>query len=397
VRFWLSSSLLFLATAACDSNDPPRAPGGKDASISTDSGTSDAGITRDSGTTPDSGTDGGITSDGGTPSGEELITCPSGQQLVFYSWTPLAQLPAVGDLEFSGLISGTTVLSAGDGETQGIRFDLCRENNGTHHLHGVLWASYDFGWPYYFRRDDSISVPVQDQAEYRGGNLFQQRLPADRIAVTGLDEAVAGDLQALEIRLINDTGLLILGHDTFVAGTHAQVEASSVVYTTLEVVAGGLSAGDIFINRPCPFGETNYSKTFTLNTAQFEVDACTFLGGGHTTGYRINRLAVTDSNAKLSATEQETFTFEGESAVEAVMNYAWNHHNACDSFHLALAHADYAASASPLAGCGLTVPNAPMRSFDEDPVLPVQYRIRYHGGSWTDGDLPGCNHYLFCQ
>jgi len=134
-----------------------------------------------------------------------------------------------------------------------------------------------------------------------------------------------------------------------------------------------------------------------MSTATFEVTACTFLGGGETTGYRISSLAVQDSSPELTEAERQRFEYDGEAAVEAVMTYAWNHHNACDSFHLALAHADYAASSSPAAGCGDTVPNAPPRIFDEDPRLPVLFRIRYHGGDWTDGTMPDCYHYLFCR
>jgi hypothetical protein len=44
-----------------------------------------------------------------------------------------------------------------------------------------------------------------------------------------------------------------------------------------------------------------------------------------------------------------------------VLDYRWNHHNACDTFHLTLPHAEYVAAAATLAGCGETVLDAPVR------------------------------------
>jgi hypothetical protein len=147
----------------------------------------------------------------------------------------------------------------------------------------------------------------------------------------------------------------------------------------------------------CRFGEDPLTTSFTMSTATFDVEACTVLGGGFTAGYRIHYLAVTDTSPDLTEAERMKIEFTSEAEVEAVMNYVWNHHNACDSFHLALPYADYAASAAPAAGCGETVPNAPMRDFDEPPGAPVFFRIRYHGGEWVDGEIPGCTHYLFCN
>lgn len=174
------------------------------------------------------------------------------------------------------------------------------------------------------------------------------------------------------------------------------VGANSIIYSSIYVVAGRLVPGDVIAGRPCPLGESLLERSWRMGSADFEVDACTYLGGGHTTAYRISRLSITDTNSALSPAEQMTHRFEGEAAVEAVLNYRWNHHNACDSFHLALPHADYAATTAPLAGCGSQVPNAPPRDFEDDPSGPVEFRVRYHGGTWTDGTMPGCTHYMFC-
>jgi hypothetical protein len=254
----------------------------------------------------------------------------------------------------------------------------------------------DFQAPSYFLLDETVSTPVEDFVQYRGGFIFLVRLPPAAFMVTGMAEALSGNLQPLELRFVADSGLLLLGHANFIAGTTGMVRPSSITYTNIYVIAGGLEPGDVFASRPCPFGENLFSKTWRMGTADFAVRACAFLGGGQTTGYRINHLSITDSNSLLTTAEQSTFTFEGEDAVTAVMNYLWNHHNACDSFHLALPHADYAATTAPLAGCGAQVPNAPMRDFEDDPAGPVEYRIRYHGGVWMEGTIPGCTHYMFC-
>jgi hypothetical protein len=371
----------FVAIIACDSNEQTR-----DVGVSG----GDAGVREDSGA-PDAGSMG----DGGHP---ELVTCPTGQEQRFYSLSPLAQAPSAAELELSPLPPGAQVFSASStGESLSARLDLCRDTNGTHTLRGVLWAFDEWGWPRYYRLDETISSSVEGGAEYRGGNVFELRLPPAQFIVRGLEEALSGNLQPLEIRLVHMAGLLILGHDTFVAGVHADVRSSSISSADLSVLAGGLTAGDVFSARVCPFGEVPHQQTFTMGTATFELTACKSLGEGITTAYRITSLAVTDTNDALTPAERATFTFDTDAEVEQVMNYVYNHHNACDSFHLALPHADYAASSAPSAGCGVPVPNAPMRMINEDPSGPVKYRIRYHQGDWIDGTIPGCSHYMFCD
>lgn len=361
-----------LASIGCDgrSRDPGRSDAGN---LGADAGTGDAGT-----------------------NGPELIECPAGSALVHFSLAAPAQLPSIAELELTGLPNGAVILPAGDGESYSARFDLCRDGAGAHRLRGLLWVMDTFEAPSYYRLDETVSVATEEIVEYRGGLVFQLRLPPADVVVAGLDAALAGDLQPFEVRVVNDSGLLLLGHAGFIAGARGQVGPSSITYASIYVVAGDLAPGDVFAARRCPFGETPLSAAFRMGSADFAAEACTFLGGGETIGYRIRRFSVTDSSGELTASEQETFTFEGEAAVDAALNYAWNHHNACDSFHLALPHADYAATTAPLAGCGAAVPNAPMRDINEDPGSPVQYRLRYHGGAWTDGTIAGCTHYMFC-
>lgn len=159
--------------------------------------------------------------------------------------------------------------------------------------------------------------------------------------------------------------------------------------------AGALDAGAA--PESCPEGHMPLSARFRLGTAQFEVGGCSFMGGGHTMGYEFHRLTIEDTSPALMPADRRKLEFTTKAEVDAVLNYRWNHHNACDSFHLALPHADYAASSAPLAGCGTQVPNAPPRSFDEPFDAPVRYRTRYYGGAWVDADATGCSQYMSCM
>lgn len=326
--------------------------------------------------------------DGGTQDPE---ACPPGATLHYYSLSPISPVPPVSSLDFPALPQNASVRSAGNGNEHSVRLDFC-EVGGTQTLARVLYLGESFDVPRRYVRDDSVAAPTEEIVDTELGTVIEHRLPASHFLVELGDEP-----QDLRIRLVGDSGLLFVGHPRFVAVARGNVTASSIVYTSSTILVGDLGPGDVFGELDCQFGESPMSKTFVMDTATFEVDACTFLGGGFTSGYRITNLAITDTNPALSAEEQQRVVFDGEEAVEAVMTYQWNHHNACDSFHLALPHADYAASTSPAAGCGGTVPNAPEREFDENPILPVLFRIRYHGGAWTDGSMPGCNHYLFCN
>lgn len=352
----------------------------------------DAGIGRDAGTA----TDGGTNPDGGDidPTGR----CPEGSILHPYSLTPLANLPPLSAVELPALPPSFSVVSAGTGDQHSVRLDVCEAGDGTMGLKSLLWLGESFETPRLYVLDESVSAPVEEVVELNFGIVVQHRLPPDDFLVEGLVPALGGDIQDLEIRMVSDSGLLLLGQPGFVAFARGRVQPSSIEYTaSTVVVAGGLAPGDVFADRRCKFGEQPHATTFEMGTASFEVDACTFLGGGFTTGYRINRLAVQDSSPDLTEQERQRIELSTEAEVEAVMNYVYNHHNACDSFHLALPHADYAASTAPAAGCGATVPNAPERDINEDPSSPVRYRIRYHGGEWTEGSIPGCTHYMFCN
>lgn len=371
--------LLAVALVGCEST-PSRS----------DAGPADAARADGGSTTADGGA--GLPDSG---PGDPLGLCPTGATLLHYSFTPVVPLPSVASLELLGLPNGVQLLSAGPSSDSDLRLDVCEDGAGQRTLAAVLHTIGAFSVPSFYRIDPSLAAPVEEIIDHGQGNVVQVRLPPAAFVVSGLEAALGGDLDPLAIRLVYDSGLLILGHPGFIAAAQGRVGVSTVEYTSIFVLVGGLGPGDAFAGRTCRFGETPRARSFQMATAAFEVAACTFLGGGETAGYRIYRLAITDPSTELTPAERERFEFTGEAAVEAVLTYRWNHHNGCDSFHLALPHADYAATTSPLAGCGTPVDNAPLRDFN-DMDGTVHYRLRYHGGAWVEGAMPDCPHYLLC-
>jgi hypothetical protein len=358
------------------------------------SGTDSRSLPRDgSGDTPDMAPagDGGV----GGDAGPQQAVCPDGTPVVHHSLTPRPSLPPLGALDLPGLLPATIIVSAKDGTSDSMRFDLCQGAGGLA-LHALLIRD-DGAGVIRFVVDGTITSPTMGSVQIPEGPAFEVRVPRTAALVEGLQEAVGGNLRALRIRLLGDTGLLVVGHTDFLAVARGKVGVASIEYTSLYVLIGGLAPGNVFAGLRCSIVESSLTTSFRLDTAQFEVEACTGQGGGFTTAFRILRLTVQDSNPALEEAHRRRFELTTEAEVNSAMNYKWNHHNACDSFHLALGHADYAASAAPAAGCGPQVPNAPPRRFDEPANAPLMYRIRYRGGAWRDGNVPGCHHFLWCN
>jgi hypothetical protein len=356
-----------------------------------DGGAADAG--RPDGARPDGGPDAGGTADAGASAdaGADARPCASG--LERYSLGAVRPVPMPSALNLPNLLPGTEVVSAGDGAEAGLRLEICRDG-GQPTLRSALFRAWSSETPTLYRLDPTITQPTEAVVELPEGVVLERRLPTSATLVEGLAAALEGAPEALHVRLFGESGLVLRGHAGFVALAAGRVDATTITYGSIRVVVGTLARGDVFANLPCPFGESALAARFSLGSAGFDVRACTFLGGGETLGYRIVALTVTDPNAALAPAEQQPITFTGDAAVRAVLSYAWNHHNGCDSFHLALPHADYAATTSPIAGCGTPVPSAPDRA--PDGFGDVLYRVRYHGGPWTEGTIPGCHHYLFC-
>ncbi len=332
--------------------------------------------------------------DSGTPPGSEdpFELCPNGE-LMHYSLSSVSPLPDASALELVNLPQSAQIWSAS--ESAGARLDLCKEGESIS-LRAILWQSSTSFAPLLYRLDETVTEPVHTTLDLDIGTIFETRVPVDHLMVTGLDEALTGNLDPLEIRILGEGGMLALGHDGFIAMASGRVTQNSIEYTSIVVMVGGLEPGDSFAGRVCLLGEEPAETSFNLGTASFEVKACTFLGGGHTTGYRIFSLAVQDDSPELSEAGRQRVEFNSQEEVESVMNYVWNHHNGCDSFYLNLPHAQYAATAAPLAGCGISVEHAPMRTFDDDRDT-ILYRVKYEDGPWQDRVVSDCSHYMFCD
>jgi hypothetical protein len=181
---------------------------------------------------------------------------------------------------------------------------------------------------------------------------------------------------------------------SFATAGHAEKVGQAFKSTQSQLLTGTVVAGDPLANVKCPNGQTSRTQSFTLGTARFDADICEFLGGGETTGYNFTSLTITDSSASLTPEQRQPLTI-AKADIPSKLKYKWNHHNACDSFHLDLGHVQYAATAAQMAGCGQTVENAPARTFQHDPAPDkVLYRVKYGNGAWQDFQA-GCAHYMF--
>ncbi len=273
------------------------------------------------------------------------------------------------------------VISSPQNSDRKIRFDICLHNNGNIELLQALFKSYAFS-------------PVQ---------TF---LPQANDPLKGFEKALTGDHRGLDIQLWDSSqneGILLRGGGADSQNSFAAIisikrqQDGTLLPTSINVLVGVLKMGDPFGQSKCAAHEEPMSAGFSLETPQFAFELCTFLGGGETTGYRVLSLAVTDSNALLTPEEQKTITLTGDDLGAALL-YNYNHHNACDSFHLRLPHAEYAATSSPMAGCGSQVGEAPKRTYDPwspTPQATVLYKIKYHQGAWSPVKEKQCAHYLF--
>lgn len=219
--------------------------------------------------------------------------------------------------------------------------------------------------------------------------------------VEGLKEAVFDDNQAkIKIQIAkpgttSDQYLVIYGwkqsHDTFATVGEATIKGGKVASNQTNLLTGKLGAGDPIAADKCPFGKTFVAKTFKFGTATFAAQICIAQAPGETVGYTFEALRITDSNEALSVAARAPVEL-GKEQIAAVMKYAWNHHNTCDSFYIKLGEVEYAATTAPAVGCGTIVENAPPRQLN-DTDGKVHYRVRYHGGPWQE-EKSNCRHFL---
>lgn len=151
----------------------------------------------------------------------------------------------------------------------------------------------------------------------------------------------------------------------------------------------------------CPEGQQPHRAQFNLGTADFVWETCTFLGGGHTTGYTIEKVSVKDSNKKIPKEKRGKLVTFGKDKLkdENLFRYKWIHHNGCDSFYLNAEEigAEYGATTSPIAGCGRPVEGAPPHAWSSDEPdgnKKARYWVNY-GGGFSKPKATSFAHYLF--
>jgi hypothetical protein len=240
--------------------------------------------------------------------------------------------------------------------------------------------------------------------------------------IKGLAEALFGDVGGLEIFIAAEgsstQGLLITGRSYQDASGAAQSLALAVKarkkkkagaydfqtlgdFLSLNLMVGSLVPGNPIEGQACEGGAVEEDRVFVIGSAVFEVKICRSQSAGETAEYTVEKVTITDSNPTIPAGSQKVVIpgeqikkdVNGTTSSSIKMVYAVNHHNGCDSFYLDLSpHAQYAATAAAMAGCGKAVKNAPPRDFDDDRQVTLT-RVRYGSAPWQEGQI-GCRHFL---
>ncbi|MGE0172561.1 MAG: hypothetical protein AB7T49_07250 [Oligoflexales bacterium] len=246
--------------------------------------------------------------------------------------------------------------------------------------------------------DPSISSPQ--------ANGDVDRIPPANLTTKGLAEAIFGEVQHLEINV--DTGhrnYQIKGwqgqQSAFVTASEMMNnDAGKFVPMTTQLVAGGIDFVDVFSNRKCPDDQQEGAAQFELGSAKFEMEFCSFLPGGETSGYKVLSASVQDSDPQLDAEQQDKFTFAGDKLGD-VFAFKFNHHNMCDSFVFKLPHATYSATTSNSQGGGCTgtaLKGAPEHSQQGQNPDFVMFRHVYKDGHVVEQSRKDCYHFFtFCR
>ncbi len=313
------------------------------------------------------------------PQTEEKITCPEGFDHSSFKLVALNSLPAIKPSEIGEREELGYELQSPTAEMN-IRLDVC--------INGMDPSDMMLG------QAVIRSTPFSPQVAYK---------PSATSKVNGLVEAILDqNYEKLKIEIIvpeNFGGIRILGlkkdQQNFVVAFPLYDVDGRYAPSTLNLLAGTLELGNPWPENGCNDSQIAGVHQVVLGTATFDLKYCFMQGAGETTEYYFTDVTVTDTNPALSKEEQKSYTISGVDKLKDIMEFAVNHHNGCDSFYLKLPHAEYAASAAPMAGCGLPVKNAPKRDMDETSKATL-FQIRYHGGEWNKGEH-ACWHYLLCR
>ncbi|HEY3493158.1 MAG TPA: hypothetical protein VGK73_00675, partial [Polyangiaceae bacterium] len=208
--------------------------------------------------------------------GDLFGACPGARWRPFSFEAP-ETLPSPDDLPLPDVPDFAEVVAAGDGYDNSVRLDVCEAENGALSLGSVLHVESSFGMPTLYRVDPEVTAPQQNFIEIDGSMVEELRLPPADVVVSGLAAALDGDYEGFSVEFRHEWGAVIGGAADFVAFARGN---PGVQYNSIYFVAGTLVPGDVFAQRTCAFGEMPLETSFTLDTATFDVEACTFLGGG---------------------------------------------------------------------------------------------------------------------
>ncbi len=302
------------------------------------------------------------------PSILQPISCPAGASSEMFSLVTL-NYPSPTPQVLKTLIPGVTgQIQAKD--AMSLRLDICWDpDTGAISLKRVLFHSYSYG-------------PIDVYSE--GDSKF--------LNITHLDNVVFGSPDGfnLLVRGKNKHGVLVRGmgeapEKRFVAavGIEFPTQGNSYRLTQSEALIGTIEVGDAFSGGPCKIGTTFTKSQVILEKASLTFDLCTFLGGGETTGYTIEKVVVNDRDPLIPEAQRGLDQVFEKETLKSALRYQYNHHNACDSFVLTVPalNSVYAATSSPSAGCGSPVSGAPIRQHDETGpnVRKAIFRIDYKG------------------
>lgn len=297
------------------------------------------------------------------------IVCPDRGPGFFFSLKNLPQNANVS--EISKKIPGgiSTIIAPGNGLH--LRLDVCHISETQFLLKRVLYVAHSFS--------PIIALSESDSTFHKNEGLSEAILSGDYSQFYLLIEDKTNLGSGIVARGINES------FGSYLAVTDVQIYTPDRwQITNIRAMAGRLELKDSFAQGKCQGGQSEIIYRFQMDTADFEYEVCTFLGGGETTGYDIKKVTVKDSSKLIPvALRNSPIILEGNDLSNA-LKYKWNHHNACDSFVLKVAKtsATYAATSAPMAGCGTSVEGAPKRDFDEQSKL-AKYQIHY--GSKTEG------------
>jgi len=244
---------------------------------------------------------------------------------------------------------------------------------------------------------------------YKGGYGMPEIYNSDKgdfKKLEGLEEAIFGDVGALEIDAYSDddeykSGLRIKGHIT---KNGSLVTVQNYGFKKIpkpnssSVLVGILEVGNPFSDTSCFMNENKEVRAFELGSASFQISICTGQGIGETSDYRFIKMSVSDTSENLPKEKRGvTYTLEDQ-VIDDNLQFRVNHHNSCDSFHVTVPETkvQYAASTPPSAGCGSPIGSAPERSWDEE---GEDYRKTFfvvdYGKGFGEIQRQDIGHYVF--